>query len=1081
MKKLLYFPGLCILVLASAFFASCELGNPPSEETFTFPTLADSLKGADSAVIVVKGMDGTPIDTLFKDRISPATEFNRLPAPHYKGGTVLIEIHGYKDGVKISQTEKHYSGTSGKTDTTFIIVSPATSLQFMVNGLTITEGDAMELPQVVVQPGSLHDQRIAWSASPDSVLRLDGDSLRGLRPGAATLRASLVVQPERFATLPVTVVPRVITAQKPRIVSLSPEARTVSIHDSVAFAAEASIDSGSLASFAWDYDGDGQADASGALSGDSAQIGGGYRFADAADYTVQLTVKDSLGAAGSRQAIIHVIQDAPRADAGPDVSARPGASVTLIGQGYDSLGIIVKREWKIGTGGFGIATRVPADTAFAAPSVDGTTWAWFRVTDDDGLVAVDSVRVVVSSSTDADLSALSLSAGTLTPPFAVDGLSYSAAVDNATSSITVTPTKADPAATITVNGMEVASASASGDISLREGGVTRITITVAAQNGVTSKSYAVDVTRRARADANLSGLAVSTGILSQDFRSDTEDYQLTVPNTASSFRVTPTASHDSARIKVNNLAVTSGTASQVIPITGNGTTTATVQVTAQDGSTVKSYVITVKDRAPVFNSPADTASVDENSPLSLTFTASDPDGGALALSTFGTTPSGSAFNIGTGQFTWTPTYAQGGTHSLTVRATSGSLFTDRTVTINVRNVNRPPVFTQPTDSVFSINEGQNLSIAFEAVDADGTTVTLGSVTRPVGSTFNGGAFAWVPGFTQSGLHNVTVSATSGGQTVNKTVRITVANVPNPPAAPGNLVATRQGNDGISLSWTDNSGNESKFVIQRSTSNAFTSPTVFEVTENTVSYTDAGLGFDRSYYYRVRAEGSEGQSAWSATANGTTWKCGEGFVDLRDSKSYRTVQIGSQCWFRDNLDYSSAATSSSRCYDDELSNCIKYGRLYTWTVATADNHGNGKDICPVGFHVPMDQPDLWPLYTYIDANSGTWIGNPKSYVAASVTSGELFSKCGQPGGFLDPFEFSMLPGGYYAYQYSDTGSTFRYVDEGSAGYFWTANPESELNASNIPAFRTTYDHGCETTSAYFLSAKLDQLNVRCLKD
>jgi len=96
-------------------------------------------------------------------------------------------------------------------------------------------------------------------------------------------------------------------------------------------------------------------------------------------------------------------------------------------------------------------------------------------------------------SNNADLSNLALSSGTLNPAFASATTSYTAVVAAGVTSIAVTPTAADPGATIQVNGATVASGSASGGISLNTGENT-ITIAVTAQDGVTTKTYTVIVT-----------------------------------------------------------------------------------------------------------------------------------------------------------------------------------------------------------------------------------------------------------------------------------------------------------------------------------------------------------------------------------------------------------------------------------------------------------------------------------------------------------------------------------------------------------------------------------------------------------
>jgi protocatechuate 3,4-dioxygenase beta subunit len=99
----------------------------------------------------------------------------------------------------------------------------------------------------------------------------------------------------------------------------------------------------------------------------------------------------------------------------------------------------------------------------------------------------------VTSSTDASLSTLVLSSGTLSPAFAAGTTAYTASVSNATGSVTVTATKTDSGSTININGTNVASGAASGAVTLAVGTNT-ITIVVTAASGST-RIYSIVVTR----------------------------------------------------------------------------------------------------------------------------------------------------------------------------------------------------------------------------------------------------------------------------------------------------------------------------------------------------------------------------------------------------------------------------------------------------------------------------------------------------------------------------------------------------------------------------------------------------------
>ena len=96
-------------------------------------------------------------------------------------------------------------------------------------------------------------------------------------------------------------------------------------------------------------------------------------------------------------------------------------------------------------------------------------------------------------SSDANLSALVISLGTLSPEFAAAKTAYTAAVANSVASLAVTPTAADSNATIAVNDSEVTSGSSSEAIALTIGS-NIIKVVVTAEDG-TKKTYTITVTR----------------------------------------------------------------------------------------------------------------------------------------------------------------------------------------------------------------------------------------------------------------------------------------------------------------------------------------------------------------------------------------------------------------------------------------------------------------------------------------------------------------------------------------------------------------------------------------------------------
>ena len=103
------------------------------------------------------------------------------------------------------------------------------------------------------------------------------------------------------------------------------------------------------------------------------------------------------------------------------------------------------------------------------------------------------------ASSDATLSALTLSSGSLSPSFTSGTLAYTASVAHSVSSLIVTPTTNDANATATVNG-----ASPATPVTLSVGSNT-VTVQVTAQDGTTTQSYTVTVTRAAALTVALTG------------------------------------------------------------------------------------------------------------------------------------------------------------------------------------------------------------------------------------------------------------------------------------------------------------------------------------------------------------------------------------------------------------------------------------------------------------------------------------------------------------------------------------------------------------------------------------------------
>src|SRR5260370_11286000 len=92
-----------------------------------------------------------------------------------------------------------------------------------------------------------------------------------------------------------------------------------------------------------------------------------------------------------------------------------------------------------------------------------------------------------------------------------------------------------------------------------------------------------------------------------------------------------------------------------------------------------------------------------------------------------------------------------------------------------------------------------------------------------------------------------------------------------PTAPSSLTATAISTNAIKLVWQDTSSNESGFKIDRAPS-----PTgpwtagIATVNANITAYTDTSLVPATTFYYRVYAYNSRGNSTYSSVAGATTF-------------------------------------------------------------------------------------------------------------------------------------------------------------------------------------------------------------------
>lgn len=200
------------------------------------------------------------------------------------------------------------------------------------------------------------------------------------------------------------------------------------------------------------------------------------------------------------------------------------------------------------------------------------------------------------------------------------------------------------------------------------------------------------------------------------------------------------------------------------------------------------------------------------------------------------------------------------------------------------------------------------------------------------------------------------------------------------------------------------------------------------------------------------------------------------TDERDGKTYKTVTIGTQTWMAENLNYeqlqpTAELDSSSFCYNDSVSYCEKYGRLYLWSAAidsagtwSSDGKGCGygvrcfpdtplRGVCPAGWRLPR-KSDWNKLFAAVGGKS--------------TADEKLRSNSGWKlnDNDLDAYSFAALPAGW-RHLYGN------FVSEGYYAYFWCSNVNNALQACYL-----SLDNESAVLSYHDMSGGN---SVRCIKD
>ncbi len=223
-----------------------------------------------------------------------------------------------------------------------------------------------------------------------------------------------------------------------------------------------------------------------------------------------------------------------------------------------------------------------------------------------------------------------------------------------------------------------------------------------------------------------------------------------------------------------------------------------------------------------------------------------------------------------------------------------------------------------------------------------------------------------------------------------------------------------------------------------------------------------LAAKTTYYARAYAINAAGVAYGDQFSFTTTSACNNVKSIEYDNRNYYTIEIGNQCWLKDNLNignyvlnFSSEADhadvknnnlNEKYCYDNKEDNCGLYGGLYDWNEMMNYERREGvQGICPEGWHIPT----LTEWNTFI------------AFFGGETVAGSPVKKGGASG-------FEAFAGGL-------RGANGNFNLIGSGAYFWTSTQIDDNNAWGISLLY----RGTALSPIY--RSKSMGLSVRCIKD
>ena len=257
----------------------------------------------------------------------------------------------------------------------------------------------------------------------------------------------------------------------------------------------------------------------------------------------------------------------------------------------------------------------------------------------------------------------------------------------------------------------------------------------------------------------------------------------------------------------------------------------------------------------------------------------------------------------------------------------------------------------------------------------------------------------------------------------------------------------------------------------------------------------GLTAGTTYYVRAYMVNSNGVF-YGEERSFVTADCGSLVVQDYDGNNYNTVQIGGQCWMRENLrtthcaDGSPIPYSNSETYtvvdpyyfkNPNLDEAI-YGLYYNWpavmngSASSESNPSRVQGVCPDGWHVPSSAE--WnQLTAYLASDSSYWCDNNSENIVKALASQTGWADCywcgtccvGREPSMNNATGFTAMPAGYRPYYES-------YNDITNCAHMWTSTQESDWSAYRM-YFCRDWGGGVSIGT----TPKYNGMSVRCVRN